>query len=109
MSLGNNAINLYSYFGPSNHTQEKGEHKFRPYILGSHLIIHIDHAAIKYLVEKKEARPRLIRWVLVLQKLDLEIKYKKGSENVIADHLSRLKMNARKEKGNEIAESFPNE
>ena len=77
--------------------------------MGSHLIIHIDHDAIKYLVEKKEARPRLIRWVLVLQKLDLEIKYKKGSENVIADHLSRLKMNAGKEKGNEIAESFPNE
>ena len=38
--------------------------KFRPYILGSHVIIHTDHAAIKYLMAKKEAKPRLIRWVL---------------------------------------------
>ena len=40
--------------------------KFKPYILGSHIIIHIDHAAIKYLMAKKEAKPRLIRWVLLL-------------------------------------------
>ena len=31
--------------------------KFRPYILGSHVIIHTDYAAIKYLMEKKEAKP----------------------------------------------------
>ena len=40
--------------------------KFRPYILGSHVVIHIDHAAIKYLMEKKDAKKRLIRWVLLL-------------------------------------------
>ena len=40
--------------------------KFKPYILGSHVIIHTDHAAIKYLMTKKEAKPRLIRWVLLL-------------------------------------------
>ena len=40
--------------------------KFRPYILGSHVIIHTDHATIKYLLAKKEAKPRLIRWVLLL-------------------------------------------
>ena len=34
--------------------------KFWPYILGSHVIIHIDHAEIKYLMTKKEAKPRLI-------------------------------------------------
>ena len=39
---------------------------FRPYILGSHVIIHTDHAAIKYLMAKKEAKPRLIKWVLLL-------------------------------------------
>ena len=38
--------------------------KFKPYILGSHVIIHIDHATIKYLMAKKEAKPRLMRWVL---------------------------------------------
>ena len=38
--------------------------KFKPYILGSHVIIHIDHATIKYFMAKKEAKPRLMRWVL---------------------------------------------
>ena len=41
--------------------------KFRPYILGSHVIIHIDHVAIKYLMANKDVKPRLIRWVLLLQ------------------------------------------
>ena len=77
--------------------------KFRPYILGFHVIIHTDHAAIRYLMAKKVAKPRLIKWVLLLQEFDLEIKYKKGSDNVIADHLSRLEMNVGKENRNEVA------
>ena len=40
--------------------------KFRPYISRSHVVIHTDHAVIKYLMEKKDAKPRLIRWVLLL-------------------------------------------
>ena len=48
--------------------------KFRPYILGSHVIIHTNHATIKYLMANKDAKPRLIRWVLLLQEFDLEIK-----------------------------------
>ena len=80
--------------------------KFRPYILGSHVIIHTNHVAIKYLMAKKESKPRLIRWVLLLHEFDLEIKDKKGSDNVIADHLSRLEMIVGKEKGTEISRKF---
>ena len=52
--------------------------KFRPCMLESHVIIHTDHASMKYLMEKKDAKPRMIRWVLLLQEFDLGIKEKKG-------------------------------
>ena len=64
--------------------------KFRPYLIGNRVIVHIDHSDIKYLMTKKDVKPRLIRWVLILQEFDLEIKDKKVTENRVADHLSRL-------------------
>ena len=83
--------------------------KFRAYLLGPQTIVYT-HSAIKYLMTKPDAKPRLIRWVLLIQEFDVQILDKKGVENLVADHLSRLKWDESKEdKENKIRESFPNE
>lgn len=81
--------------------------KFRSYLIGSKVIVYIDHAALRHLLSKKDAKARLIRWILLLQEFDLEIRDKKGSENVIADHLSRLIVDSSSDLP--FNESFPDE
>ena len=64
--------------------------KFHAYLVGSDIIIFTDHSALKYLLTKQNSKARLIRWVLLLQEFNLQIRDKKGVENVVADHLSRI-------------------
>ena len=64
--------------------------KFRSYLIGSDIVIFTDHSALKYLLTKQNSKARLIRWVLLLQEFNIQIRDKKGVENVVADHLSRL-------------------
>nr|GFB52765.1 reverse transcriptase domain-containing protein [Tanacetum cinerariifolium]GFC49445.1 reverse transcriptase domain-containing protein [Tanacetum cinerariifolium] len=53
-------------------------------------IVHTDHSTLKYLFAKKDAKARLLRWVLLLQEFDFEVIDTKGAENLATDHLSRL-------------------
>ncbi|GJV49122.1 reverse transcriptase domain-containing protein [Tanacetum coccineum] len=64
--------------------------KFRPYLVLSKTVVYTDHSALKYLFNKQDAKPRLIRWVMLLRGFNIEIKDKKGADNLAADHLSRL-------------------
>lgn len=53
--------------------------KFHPYLLSTKVIIYSDHVALRYLMTKKEAKPRLIRWILLLSEFNFEIKDKIGT------------------------------
>nr|GEY68146.1 DNA-directed DNA polymerase [Tanacetum cinerariifolium] len=82
--------------------------KFRPYLVLSKSIVYTDHSALKYLLNKQDTKPRFLRWVLLLQEFDITILDKKGSENLAADHLSRLD-NPHKDvlENKDINENFP--
>ena len=77
------------------------------HLVGSYIIIYTDHSVIRHLLAKKDAKARLIRWILLLQEFDLEIRDKKGTKNAVADHLSRIIVTPSSE--SPINEFFPDE
>ncbi|XP_070034580.1 uncharacterized protein [Nicotiana tomentosiformis] len=83
--------------------------KFRSYLIGSKVIVYTDYSPLRYLITKKESKPHLIRWVILLQEFNLEIYDKKGTENQVADHLSRLEGAEKKVEVEDIIETFPDE
>nr|GEY82684.1 reverse transcriptase domain-containing protein [Tanacetum cinerariifolium] len=64
--------------------------KFRSYLIMNKSIVYIDHSALKYLFTKKDAKARLLCWILLLQEFDFKVIDTNGAENYAADHLSRL-------------------
>nr|GEW06972.1 reverse transcriptase domain-containing protein [Tanacetum cinerariifolium] len=64
--------------------------KFRSYLIMNKSIVYTDHSALKYLFAKKDAKARLLRWILLPQEFDFKVIDTKGAENYAADHLSRL-------------------
>nr|GEV51602.1 reverse transcriptase domain-containing protein [Tanacetum cinerariifolium] len=74
----------------------------------SKTIVNTDHSALKYLLAKQDAKPRLLWWILLLQEFDVIIRDKKGAKNLAADHLSRLENPHQDElEKKEITETFP--
>lgn len=61
--------------------------KFCSYLIDLKEIEYTDHSSLKFLLAKKDVESRLIRWILLLQEFDLEIKYKRGTKNLVANHL----------------------
>nr|GFA55767.1 reverse transcriptase domain-containing protein [Tanacetum cinerariifolium] len=64
--------------------------KFRSYLIMNKSIVYTNHSALKYLFAKKDAKARLLRWILLLQEFYFKVIDTRGAENYAADHLSRL-------------------
>ena len=71
--------------------------KFCSYLLGTRVIVRIDHSTLRYLMANKGEKPKFIRWVLLLQEFEFDVKDRKGTENQVADHLSQLEDEAVRE------------
>lgn len=65
---------------------------FRPYLFGHKFTLYTDHQPLTYIFNMKDPSSKLVRWRLSLEEYDYDIKYRKGSQNVVADGLSRIKI-----------------
>ena len=66
-----------------------GIQKFKMYLIGKEFVVETDHKPLSYLRNVKNNNGRLMRWSLFLQEFQFKILYIKGSENSMADSLSR--------------------
>lgn len=107
----NKAQMNYATFEKELHVIIFAFEKFRSYHVNSKLVVYIDHAAIRYLMSKKDVKPRLIRWILLLQEFDIEIKNKMGTKNFIVDHLSKITQEIKDDITDEVPidDCFPDE
>ncbi|GJT01707.1 reverse transcriptase domain-containing protein [Tanacetum coccineum] len=64
--------------------------KFRSYLIMNKSVVYTDHSALKYFFNKKDAKARLLRWVLLLQEFDFKVIDTKGAENYERSPLSSL-------------------
>ena len=79
---------------------------FSQYRLRTKVVVFTDHTTLRYLMANKDAKPRLIRWILFLQEFDSEIRDKSGAHNLVADHLSRIVSN---KESLPLVDKFPDE
>lgn len=64
--------------------------KFRGYVEGSHFVVYCDHSSLTYLKTMKNPTPLMARWIVRLNAFACEIRYRKGTSNVVPDCLSRI-------------------
>ncbi|XP_050877442.1 uncharacterized protein LOC127081200 [Lathyrus oleraceus] len=83
--------------------------KFRKYLLESKVVVYTDHVALKYLFAKQDSKPRLLRWNLLLQEFDVEIRDKRRCENTVPNHLSQMSLIEEIEEKRPIKDEFADE
>lgn len=80
--------------------------KFRHYLLGYEFVFHVDHYALRYLVQKANLPGRIARWMLLLQEFNFTVQTRAGKHHENADYLLRLHTGEREDT---VADDFPDE